>query len=208
MYGGDEDNHGCNIRQDWPCDTLTGTRGPRGVGKMVLRGTRKGKRTRRREDELEGSRHLVHNSLMRLGQSHQFLAEWLRNESVPMGRRRRLMRLVLGNFPCGAWVHDKFDQQKNDRCILCRSYFAQAFRRQVSTLKQTTLSFRCTCRYEDSRRNATQHVELHVETLSKSVGGRRRISVNFDTLSPVTRFLIFCCINHYQPLSIKATHRF
>ena len=148
------------------------------------------------------------NFLMRCSQRHQFLAEWLSDESVPMARRRRLMRLVLGNFPCGAWVHDKFDQQKNDRCILCRSYFAQAFRRQVSTLKQTTLSFRCTCRYEDSRRNATQHVELHVETLSKSVGGRRRISVNFDTLSPVTRFLIFCCINHYQPLSIKATHRF
>ena len=30
------------------------------------------------------------------------------------------MQLVLGNFPCGAWVHDKFDQQKSDRCSLCR----------------------------------------------------------------------------------------
>ena len=44
------------------CDTATGTRGPRGVGKMVLRGTPKGESTRRREDELEGSRHLVHKS--------------------------------------------------------------------------------------------------------------------------------------------------
>ena len=60
------------------------------------------------------------NFPMRCGQSHQFLAEWLNNESVPMGRRRRLMQLVLGNFPCGAWVHDKFDQQKSDRCSLCR----------------------------------------------------------------------------------------
>ena len=30
------------------------------------------------------------------------------------------MQLVLGNFPCGAWVHDKLDPQKSDRCSLCR----------------------------------------------------------------------------------------
>jgi hypothetical protein len=39
------------------------------------------------------------------------LAEWLNNDSVPIGRRRRLMQLVLGNFLCGAWVRNKFDQQ-------------------------------------------------------------------------------------------------
>ena len=60
------------------------------------------------------------NFLIRGDQSHQFLAEWLHNESVPMGRRRRLMQTVLGNFPCGPWVHDEFDQQKSDRCSLCR----------------------------------------------------------------------------------------
>ena len=60
------------------------------------------------------------NFLIRPGQSRQFLADWLSNESVPMKSRRRLMQLVLGNFPCGAWVHDKFDQQKSDRCSLCR----------------------------------------------------------------------------------------
>ena len=30
------------------------------------------------------------------------------------------MQLVLGNFPCGAWIHDKLDSQKSDRCSLCR----------------------------------------------------------------------------------------
>ena len=58
--------------------------------------------------------------LIRPDQSRQFLADWLHNESVPMKRRRRLMQLVLGNFPCGAWVHDKLDSQKSDRCSLCR----------------------------------------------------------------------------------------
>ena len=68
----------------------------------------------------KGADTLCTNFLMRGGQSHQFLAEWLRNESVPMGSRRRLMQLVLGNFPCGAWVHDELDQQKSDPCSLCR----------------------------------------------------------------------------------------
>ena len=58
--------------------------------------------------------------LIRPDQSRQFLADWLHNESVPMKRRRRLMQIVLGNFPCGAWVHDKLDSQKSDRCSLCR----------------------------------------------------------------------------------------
>ena len=30
------------------------------------------------------------------------------------------MQLVLGNFQCGAWVHDKLDSQKSDSCSLCR----------------------------------------------------------------------------------------
>ena len=30
------------------------------------------------------------------------------------------MQLVLGNFPRGAWVHDKLYPQKSDFCSLCR----------------------------------------------------------------------------------------
>ena len=30
------------------------------------------------------------------------------------------MQLVLGNCPCGAWVHDKIDLQQSDRCSMCR----------------------------------------------------------------------------------------
>jgi hypothetical protein len=30
------------------------------------------------------------------------------------------MQLVLGNFPCGACVHDKIDSQQSDRCSMCR----------------------------------------------------------------------------------------
>jgi len=60
------------------------------------------------------------NFLIRQGQSHQFVADWISNESVPMKRRRRIMQLELGNFPCGTWVHGKLDSQKSDRCSLCR----------------------------------------------------------------------------------------
>ena len=31
-----------------------------------------------------------------------------------------MMQLVLGNFPCGEWVHDKIDPQPSDRCSMCR----------------------------------------------------------------------------------------
>ena len=48
------------------------------------------------------------------------MADWISNESVPMKRRRRIQQLVLGNFPCGTWVHGKIDSQKSDRCSLCR----------------------------------------------------------------------------------------
>jgi len=30
------------------------------------------------------------------------------------------MQLVFGNFSYEAWVHDRFHQQKSDRCSLCR----------------------------------------------------------------------------------------
>ena len=60
------------------------------------------------------------NFLIRQGQSHQFVADWIGNESVPMKRRRRIQQLELDNFPCGTWVHGKLDSQKSDRCSLCR----------------------------------------------------------------------------------------
>ena len=31
-----------------------------------------------------------------------------------------MMHLVLDNFPCGVWVHDKIDPQQSDRCSMCR----------------------------------------------------------------------------------------
>ena len=33
---------------------------------------------------------------------------------------QRMMQLVLGNFPCGAWVYGKIDPQQSDRCSMCR----------------------------------------------------------------------------------------
>ena len=58
--------------------------------------------------------------LIRRGPSHHFLGEWFHDKSIPVGRRRRMMRLVLGNVPCGTWIHDKIGTQRSDRCTMCR----------------------------------------------------------------------------------------
>ena len=69
---------------------------------------------------LNGARIWCANFLIRRGQSRHFLGEWFDDESIPSGRRRRMMQLVLVNFPCGEWVHDKIDPQQSDRCSMCR----------------------------------------------------------------------------------------
>ena len=50
----------------------------------------------------KGARMWCANFLIRRGQTRYFLVEWFDCESIPSGRRRRMMQLVLGNFPCGA----------------------------------------------------------------------------------------------------------
>ena len=98
----------------------TAWRGVNGATRNVKRNENKAERKRVGREQTRGAPIFSHAMRPKSGFSHQFLAEWPNNESVPIGRRRRLMQLVPGNFPCGAWVHDKFDQQKSDRCILCR----------------------------------------------------------------------------------------
>ena len=121
VCGGDGGNHGCNTRQDWRMQngrrgSVTARRGVNGATRNWKRKENKAERKRVGREQTRGAPIF----LIRCGQSHQFLAEWLNNESVPMGSRQRLMQLVLVNFPCAAWVHDKFDQQKSDHCSLCR----------------------------------------------------------------------------------------
>ena len=89
-------------------------------GKWCLEELEKEREQGREKASWKGADTWCTNFLIRPSESHQFLADWLHNESVPMKRRRRLMQLVLGNFPCGAWVHEKLDSQKSDRCSLCR----------------------------------------------------------------------------------------
>ena len=71
-----------------------------------------------------------------------------------------------------------------------RDFSAPAFRRPVSTLTQTTPSFRGTCRYEHSRRNVTRNVELHVKPLSKSCRIRHRCLSNYDIGDNVSQVML------------------
>ena len=46
----------------------------------------------------KGGRRWCADVLMRRGQSHDLLGEWCRDDSMPAGRRRRMMQLMVGRF--------------------------------------------------------------------------------------------------------------
>ena len=47
------------------------------------------------------------------------MGRWLRNKAVPWKRRRRLIQVVTGTFPCGNWLH-KIGRRESAGCALCK----------------------------------------------------------------------------------------
>jgi hypothetical protein len=56
------------------------------------------------------------------------MGRWLRNKAVPW-KRRRLIQVVTGTFPCGNWLH-KIGRRESAGCALCKTALG---RRGVST---------------------------------------------------------------------------
>jgi hypothetical protein len=55
----------------------------------------------------------------RSGSSREEIGKWLKNKSIPWQRRRRLLQVVTGTFPCGQQIV-KYGYKRTVECILCK----------------------------------------------------------------------------------------
>ena len=62
--------------------------------------------------------------LLREGSSREEIGKWLKNKSVPWRRRRRLLQVVTGTFPCGQQMQE-YGYRKTPACMLCRKAHEQ-----------------------------------------------------------------------------------
>ena len=58
--------------------------------------------------------------LLREESSREERGKWLKNKSVPWRRRRRLLQVVTGTFPCGQQQRQKYGYRKTAACMLCQ----------------------------------------------------------------------------------------
>jgi hypothetical protein len=57
--------------------------------------------------------------LLREGSSREEIGKWLKNKSIPWQRRRRLLQVVTGTFPCGQQMV-KYGYKGTAECTLCK----------------------------------------------------------------------------------------
>jgi hypothetical protein len=57
--------------------------------------------------------------LLREGSSREEIGKWLKNKSIPWQRRRRLLQVVTGTFPCGQQMV-KYGYKEKAECTLCK----------------------------------------------------------------------------------------
>ena len=57
--------------------------------------------------------------LLREGSSREEIGKWLETKSVPWRRRRKLLQVVTGTFPCGQQMQ-KHGYRKTAACMLCQ----------------------------------------------------------------------------------------
>jgi hypothetical protein len=57
--------------------------------------------------------------LLREGLSREEIGKWVSNKSIPWQRRRRLLQVVTGTFPCGQQLV-KYGYKEKAECTLCK----------------------------------------------------------------------------------------
>jgi ribonuclease HI len=62
--------------------------------------------------------------LLREGTSREEIGKWLKNKSIPWQRRRRLLQVVTGTFPCGQQLV-KYGYKEKAECILCKKAYEE-----------------------------------------------------------------------------------
>jgi ribonuclease HI len=63
--------------------------------------------------------------LLREGSSREEIRKWLKNKSIPWQRRRRLLQVVTGTFPCGQQMV-KYGYKGTAECTLCKKAHAES----------------------------------------------------------------------------------
>lgn len=76
--------------------------------------------------------------LIRAGVSREEMGKWLNNRSVPYRRRRRLIQVATGTFPCGGWLADRGLIQSAG-CELCRRARIDQTTTDVTALPKETI---------------------------------------------------------------------
>ena len=62
--------------------------------------------------------------LLREGSSREEIGKWLKNKSIPCQRRRRLLHVVTGTFPCGHQLV-KYGYKETAEFILCKKAYEE-----------------------------------------------------------------------------------
>ncbi len=62
--------------------------------------------------------------LLREGSSREEIGKWLKNKSIPWQRRRRLLQVVTGTFPCGQQLV-KYGYKEKAEGILCKKAYEE-----------------------------------------------------------------------------------
>ena len=57
--------------------------------------------------------------MTRKGESRECVHKWLKCKSIPWRRKRRLIQVLTGTFPCGQWLN-KIGRGQGTGCTLCR----------------------------------------------------------------------------------------
>jgi hypothetical protein len=63
--------------------------------------------------------------LLREGSSREEIGKWLKKKSIPWQRRRRLLQVVTGTFPCGQQMV-KYGYKGTAECTLCKKEHAES----------------------------------------------------------------------------------
>ena len=78
--------------------------------------------------------------LLREGSSREEIGKWMTNKAIPWRRRRRMLQVVTGTFPCGQQMM-KYGYKRTATCTLCQKAHAESGSSWTDELPKETISF-------------------------------------------------------------------
>jgi ribonuclease HI len=77
--------------------------------------------------------------LLREGSSREEIGKWMTNKAIPWRRRRRMLQVVTGTFPCGQQMM-KYGYKRTATCTLCQKAHAESGSSWTDELPKETIS--------------------------------------------------------------------